>query len=166
MATRAEILRFITTLRESHPSMSYIFKNGACFELYKLLKYQYPETECHYDPEGIHVYAKIDGVFYDIDGAHLCLPSDYGGEPIVELEKADREFIRSAWKYHKQGEKKKYGNIALQKAEKLYSFEQEYYKVVDVNIKYKKKNLILGFMREVIDVFRWAFRFYILRKEN
>lgn len=166
MATRADILRFITTLREAHPSISYIFKNGACFELYKLLKYQYPEAECYYDYINGHIYTKIDGVFYDIDGAHLVLSDDYNRESVIELEKADIKLIKDGWRWHSRGHKKKYGNIALQKAEKLYSFESEYYKVVDVNIKYKKKNLIIGSFREIIDACKWAFRYYIFKRGN
>lgn len=60
------LIEAIRILRHSHQSVRNIFTDGACYEFYKFLKILYPQAEAWYD--GNHVFTKIDGAFYDIDG--------------------------------------------------------------------------------------------------
>lgn len=71
-----EILEFISLIRWSHHSVVKIYTQGGCYNFYKILKHRYPSAiPFHFDG---HVYTKIDGRYYDIEGEH---------EPSRESEK-------------------------------------------------------------------------------
>lgn len=53
-------------LRRSFKDAEFVYKNGACFELFLILRTIFPKAEPWWD--GGHVWTKIDGAFYDIDG--------------------------------------------------------------------------------------------------
>lgn len=66
---------FLARLRNSHPDMSWIFTHGSCWELYEILRTVFPQAEPWYCQDPGHVYVRIDGVFYDINGRARKLPS-------------------------------------------------------------------------------------------
>lgn len=45
-----------------------IFTQGGCYRLFEILNSIYPEAEPFYDEVLGHVYTRIDGRFYDIEG--------------------------------------------------------------------------------------------------
>lgn len=75
--THAQIMDLIAVLKHSHKSVEKIFTEGACYELYRMLKIIEPSAEPWFD--GNHVYTKINGVFYDIVGAHTFSPMGLRG---------------------------------------------------------------------------------------
>lgn len=58
--------------------VSFVGKNGKCYQLALLLCHVYEQAEIHYDPIEGHVYTKIGNVYYDIDGAHFDVPPETG----------------------------------------------------------------------------------------
>ena len=56
----------IAALRNSHEHARGIFRHGGCYELYRILRSVWNDAEAWYI-DG-HVYTKIDGRLYDIDG--------------------------------------------------------------------------------------------------
>jgi len=67
------VLMFLQTLRESHPSQVDIFTNGSCYHLYRILRsvfsevnLQDNEVEAYYNSD--HVISRINDKFYDITG--------------------------------------------------------------------------------------------------
>ena len=62
------ILAFIAVIRESHPSMSWVFVNGACWNMHLILKAMWPRAVPYMDWSLGHVYSKIGKHFYDIEG--------------------------------------------------------------------------------------------------
>lgn len=74
------ILRLISELRGSHPNMEYLFLNGACMNLFYILRTIYQEAEPWYNMS--HIITKIDDSFYDITGKILDV-SEY--RPFVDF---------------------------------------------------------------------------------
>ncbi|QSM00758.1 hypothetical protein YerA41_057 [Yersinia phage YerA41] len=82
-----------------------IFTQGACFDLYKILKSIYPDAESWYDPIVGHIYTRIGKYWYDIRGIHYKLPEhseilgrDHGKKihrwnPFIKI-------LRKSWKYN------------------------------------------------------------------
>lgn len=68
------LLDIITAIRESHPSMVYLYTEGQCYNFHKIIKSIVPEAEPYYSDNEGHVYSKINGDFYDIRG--LVTPPD------------------------------------------------------------------------------------------
>ena len=63
-----KIDRLLNYLRKSTTASTYIFKNGGCFMLYKIIKLLYPKAEAYYDQIEGHVYTKVNQKYYDITG--------------------------------------------------------------------------------------------------
>lgn len=59
---------FIQFFRQNVPEAKRVFSNGACFLLYQNIKLVEPAAEAWYDGINGHVYTKLYGVFYDING--------------------------------------------------------------------------------------------------
>lgn len=57
----------IAAIRSSFPDAEYVYKNGACYQFFLILKSIWPQAVPYYDKEG-HVYTDIDGTLYDIRG--------------------------------------------------------------------------------------------------
>lgn len=57
---------FLSLLRDLHPDLPRIGRNGSCFRVYLLLKAVWPEAEAWYDSN--HVITKIGEQFWDIHG--------------------------------------------------------------------------------------------------
>lgn len=65
--TPIDVIDFITLIRESCPSRQiHIFRNGACYQFFKILKSVYPQAVAYYNQD--HVITEIDGKYYDITG--------------------------------------------------------------------------------------------------
>lgn len=60
----------LQAIRHAVPCWEYVFKHGGCYGLYLIIKSVYPEAECWYDQIEGHVYTKVGGEFWDIDGQH------------------------------------------------------------------------------------------------
>lgn len=56
----------IAALRNSHEHARGVFRHGGCYELYRILRTVWNDAEPWYIDD--HVYTKIDGRLYDIDG--------------------------------------------------------------------------------------------------
>lgn len=65
-----EVLKFITTLRESDKYIETIYLNGGCYQFYLVLKSLYPEAEPFITPTKDHIVTYIGGVYYDIRGIY------------------------------------------------------------------------------------------------
>ena len=63
-----DVTTLIQCIREATPGAEKIYTQGACFHLFLTLKLAFPEAECWYDGVYGHVYTKIGGRFYDING--------------------------------------------------------------------------------------------------
>lgn len=60
------VIHFISTVRDSHPTMVSIFTHGSCLYFYRILKSVFPQAEAYYDMD--HVITKIGDRYYDITG--------------------------------------------------------------------------------------------------
>ena len=67
-----------------------IYTDGACFELYRILKTIFPHAEAYYD--GSHVYTKIGNKFYDINGETGF--TDMGERGLRKMTKDDKSNAR------------------------------------------------------------------------
>lgn len=69
--------RVLARLRESAPvAMDELFRNGACYQLYLMLREIWPEAEPWYAWKEGHVYTRIGGAWYDIRGKHVSVHDD------------------------------------------------------------------------------------------
>lgn len=60
---------FIKLLRKGSPNeFREIYISGACYKLYELLKYIFPNAKAYFTKERNHIITKIDDDFYDING--------------------------------------------------------------------------------------------------
>ena len=76
----AEILKFISSIRDSFEGAEIVYTKGSCYQFYKILKGIFPAAEAYYDMN--HVITKIGDCFYDITGK-----VDVGGHfPMVTSE--------------------------------------------------------------------------------
>lgn len=80
--------RFISALRDSHPAMVDIFKNGSCYQLFLIIRTVYPNAAAWHDPVAGHVYVEVNGQFYDIDGR------------VYQLPPRAHKFTRETWPKH------------------------------------------------------------------
>lgn len=87
-----EIEKFLARLRDAHPSISEIFKNGGCFELFRILRVLYPTAEAWYAWHGGHVYTKIGKYWYDIDGKHVKVIDKIAFEIMADPGQMHRAF--------------------------------------------------------------------------
>lgn len=60
--------KLISAIRNSFPGAVTVYTRGGCFEFYRILKEVFPDAEPFYDDMEGHVYTKIGGKFYDING--------------------------------------------------------------------------------------------------
>lgn len=86
---------FIKKIRDSFPGSEYIYTNGACYQLFEILKSVFPQAYPVYDPDLGHVYTVIDGNYYDIRGKVDDIDSD-------GLARLDAKLHRNAKKWSKQ----------------------------------------------------------------
>jgi hypothetical protein len=70
-----QVERFLKALRETHPDFDFIFRHGACYQLYLMLKSLRPDAELWYQHNPGHVWTKIDGAWFDIRGKRTRKPS-------------------------------------------------------------------------------------------
>ena len=74
-----QVTSLIRKIRDIFPpqvDVSWVGKNGKCYQVALVLRHIYPQAEIHYSQIEGHVYTLIDGVYYDIDGAHFSVPPD------------------------------------------------------------------------------------------
>jgi hypothetical protein len=79
-------LAFLYALRDLHPDLIQVCRNGSCFKLYLLLKQVFPEAEPYYDSD--HVIVKIGKAFYDIRGEVLKSPNHIPLDGHLEFNRA------------------------------------------------------------------------------
>ena len=73
----SEVVGFINKVRDMFPpqvDVSFVGRNGKCYQLALLLRHTYQEAMIYYDPVEGHVYTRIGNVYYDIEGAHYRVP--------------------------------------------------------------------------------------------
>lgn len=74
-----EITSLIEKVKDIFPpqvDVSYVGKNGKCYQVALLLRHVYPHAEIHYSQSEGHVYTLIGGNYYDIDGIVFSVPPD------------------------------------------------------------------------------------------
>lgn len=82
-----EVLRMIEILKATVHDPIHFYTKGHCYNFSLALKKAFPEAKIVYDqPEG-HVYAIIDGIYYDVTGVNKPIK---GVTPIVEIKKPHR----------------------------------------------------------------------------
>lgn len=91
-----DVTRFLTTLKTVFPpqvDVSFVGKNGKCYQVALLLRQVWPSAQIYYSRVEGHVYTLIDGLFYDIDG--ICL------DPPVDIELLDHRCGHRPHRWHK-----------------------------------------------------------------
>lgn len=68
--------KLLAAVRDLHPDMEYMCKNGGCYSLFLVLKSVFENAVPYYSQVEGHVYTHIDGKFYDITGRVYRLPKD------------------------------------------------------------------------------------------
>lgn len=76
MSDQERLSRLLLELRKAHPDMVHLFRNGGCYQLWKIVRTVFPEAECLYSQIEGHVYIGLDGALFDIEGRHLHRPRD------------------------------------------------------------------------------------------
>ncbi len=76
-----DILLFIQRIRDSEPGSVVKYTEGGCYDFYKILLSEYPQSLPYYDSD--HVITKIDDNYYDITGKaekknHILMTIDQG----------------------------------------------------------------------------------------
>jgi len=97
-------LKVISAIRGSFKDSPYVYKNGSCYEFYKILRTIYPQAVPWTDID--HVWTEIDGKWYDIDGLRLKGSEglfDMRTEPRV-LKNAEKWSSRPSWRVNGDGE--------------------------------------------------------------
>lgn len=99
-------IEVLGAIRDSFQDASFVYKNGSCFALYRILKVIFPHARAWTNID--HVWIEINGKFYDIDGARSAgsdglMPMD---EDTRMFERAHRWAWRSNWRIGKDGKVK------------------------------------------------------------
>ena len=85
-----DICRFLRILKGTAPMMTrFMFCEGGCYRLYRMLKVIYPTATAYWDKDERHVLTKIDGVFFDIYGVE---GEDVGRKMTLEDHKTAMDF--------------------------------------------------------------------------
>lgn len=83
----------IGLIRDSFKEANYVYTNGSCFELYKILKSIFPSAVAWSNHD--HVYTEINEIFYDINGRR-----ELGSEGLYKMSDEPRQFEKAHnWKY-------------------------------------------------------------------
>jgi len=69
MTRHRKILNILSILRDTHPDMVKIYREGSCIDLFLLLRQIFPEADAYWDDN--HIVTKIGKYYYDIDGVVL-----------------------------------------------------------------------------------------------
>lgn len=70
-------------IKNSFENAEYVYRNGGCFEFYKILRSVFKDAEPFYNWDEGHVYTRIDGKFYDVRGLRA-----HGGHNLKPLDLA------------------------------------------------------------------------------
>jgi hypothetical protein len=97
MTEPARVERFLNLLRETHPSFERIFTEGGCYHLFLILRSIWPQAELWYAHDPGHVYARIDGVFFDIKGGRRAVPEGAMPVTVRDLRRPDRWRKQMLW---------------------------------------------------------------------
>ena len=68
MSNHARVEQYIRLIREAHTDNVWLYQHGLCYELYRQLKFVFPQAELWYQAVPGHVLTRIGGRFYDIEG--------------------------------------------------------------------------------------------------
>ena len=63
---KERVLSLIKAIRESFYGSDIVYTKGSCYQLFKILSVVFPTAEAYYFDK--HIYTKIEGSFYDING--------------------------------------------------------------------------------------------------
>ena len=89
-------------IRNSFKDAEFVYKNGSCYEFFKILRTIYPDAKPWTDID--HVWTELNGKFYDIDGLRI-----EGSEGLMDeaclFKKAHRWSSRSTWRIDEAKEK-------------------------------------------------------------
>lgn len=87
-----KVLSFIKVLRRSFPDCSIVFRFGACYSLYLILKEVFPSAKAYFDDkERDHILTCIEGRYYDIQGE--TLKEIEGISPLTEKDHEEWESV-------------------------------------------------------------------------
>ena len=95
---RREVERFLELLRGTHPSFRTIYTEGGCYQLYLILRSIWPQAELWYAFCPGHVWTRIDGVFFDINGGRVSVPPYCHPATVKDLRDPHRWIGRMLWK--------------------------------------------------------------------
>ncbi len=84
-----KVLSFIRTVRNSFIGADKVYKNGSCYQFYKILKTVFPEAKAYYNVD--HCITKISNKYYDITGEveytnHLLVDKYYDHKKLNKLK--------------------------------------------------------------------------------
>lgn len=71
-----KLIQFLDMLRTAHPDMQWLFMQGQCYNLWRIVRTVFPEAKCLYSMNEGHVYIEYRGKLYDIRGKHVRGPWD------------------------------------------------------------------------------------------
>ena len=78
----------IGLIRNSFQDAAFVYTNGSCFELYKILKAIFPHAKAWTNHD--HVWTQIGSVWYDINGKR-----EAGSEGLLLMEDEPKMFERA-----------------------------------------------------------------------
>lgn len=91
--------KFIKLLRNSEPDkLKEIYTFGACYKLFLLLKYVFPDAKAYFNKEKNHIITKIGDCFYDINGKVKLNSRDYDNLELTK--KQHKECNKWRYSYH------------------------------------------------------------------
>lgn len=102
-----EILEFIKVLRKSFSDADIVYKFGACYWLFEILKYLYPES-VWYMVDDNHVVTRIWDKYYDISWEYI----QENNEELKEFT-YETDYIAGSWRDWQRLERmlKKYSDL-------------------------------------------------------
>jgi len=68
MTEHRKVLNIIKSIRESFPDAGIVYRYGACYGMYQILKQVFPKARAFVSGNGCHVVTEICGRMYDVHG--------------------------------------------------------------------------------------------------
>jgi hypothetical protein len=89
-----KVTSFLRTIRGSFPDAAIIYRFGACYGLYQILKQVFPSARPYMTKSKEHILTKIGGRFYEILGEYVDTDGKVLGEP-MPLNEGQMEYWES-----------------------------------------------------------------------
>lgn len=71
-----ELVKLIDAIKSSHPSMERLYREGQCYNFFRIIRSVRPTAVAWYSMSEGHVYTQVGRAFYDIRGYRPYIPAD------------------------------------------------------------------------------------------